>query len=325
MEQGYLKAATLEHLPRGRGGVPSQPPTFRPWGQTARNFSAEGSYGLDFLRYYYPAMAIIGGISEAHRRRVDELHRRFQGPFSVAESAELFGLDRPRARRLLAHLTARGWLSRVRRDTYITVPLGAERPSEWREDPLVVAARVFAPGYLAGWTACEHWDLTEQIFRDIQVVTARRLRHRIQEIQGTRFLAKTVSPDRLFGTNAVWRGQSQIEVSDPSRTVVDLLDDPALGGGIRHVAEVVTAYFGSEHRDDRRLRDYARRLGNRTVWKRLGYLLESLLIDAPDLSEACRESMSSGISLLDPSAGVKGPVLKRWNLRINATLRTEAS
>jgi predicted transcriptional regulator of viral defense system len=268
--------------------------------------------------------ATRGGISEVHRRRVDELHRRFQRPFSVAESAELFRLDRPRARRLLAHLAAQGWLSRVRRDAYITVPLGAEQPGEWREDPWVVAAQVFAPGYLAGWTACEHWGLTEQIFRDVQVVTARRLRYRVQEIQGTRFLAKTVSPERLFGTKAVWRGQSQIEVSDPPRTVVDLLDDLGLGGGIRHVAEIVTAYFGGEHRDDRRLQDYAHRLGNRTVWKRLGYLLESLRIDAPELREVCRESMSSGISLLDPSAGVKGPVLKRWNLRINTTLRTES-
>lgn len=270
-------------------------------------------------------MAASGGISELHRRRVDELHRQFQGPFSVADSAELLRLDRPRARRLLAYLAARGWLSRVRRDTYITVPLGAERPGEWREDPWVVAARVFKPGYLAGWTACEHWGLTEQIFRDVQVVTARRLRHRIQEIQGTRFVAKTVSPDQMFGTKAVWRGQSRVEVSDPSRTVVDLLDEPALGGGIRHVAEIVGAYFGSEHRDDRRLQDYTGQLGNRTVWKRLGYLLESLHIDAPALADSCRESMSSGISLLDPNAGFKGPVLKRWNLRINVTLQTEGT
>ena len=106
-------------------------------------------------------MVVRGGISEGHRQRVEELHRRFQRPFSVAESAEALRLDRSKTRRLLAHLAARGWLNRVRRDTYITVPLGAERPEEWREDPWVVAARLFSPGYLAGWTACEHWDLTD--------------------------------------------------------------------------------------------------------------------------------------------------------------------
>jgi len=276
---------------------------------------------MDLLRYHYHSMAGAGGISEAHRKRVDELHRRFLQPFSVAEAAEVLGLERAKVRRLLAHLSARGWLSRVRRDAYVTVPLGAERPSDWREDPWVIAARVFAPGYLAGWTACEHWGLTEQIFRDVQVITARHLRHRLQVIQGTRFQAKTVEPDRLFGTMAVWREQSQVEISDPSRTVIDLLDDPALGGGIRHVTEIVKSYFASDHRDDRRLCDYARRLGNRTVWKRLGYLLEDLSIDAPDLIETCRKNISSGISLLDPRGGRKGRSLKRWNLRINATVR----
>lgn len=270
-------------------------------------------------------MALTGGISETHRKRIDELNRRFPRPFSVAESAQVLQLERSKARRLLAHLAARGWLSRVRRDVYITVPLGAERPAEWREDPWVVAAGVFKPGYIAGWTACEHWGLTEQIFRDVQVVTARHLRHRVQVIQGTRFRMKTVGPDRLFGTQAVWRGESQVEVSDPSRTVIDLLDDPALGGGIRHVAEIVTTYFASDHRDDGLLSDYTRRLGNRTVWKRLGYLLEDLSIDARDLIETCQQRISSGISLLDPSSGRKGRVLKRWNLQINTAVRREIS
>lgn len=266
---------------------------------------------------------MAGGISEAYRARLEELHRHFRQPFSVAEAADVLQLERSKARRLLAHLAARGWLSRVRRDAYVTVPLGAERPSEWHEDPWVVAARIFTPGYLAGWTACEHWGLTEQIFRDVQVVTTRRLRHRLQVLQGTRYLVKTVGPGRMFGTRAVWRGQSQVQVSDPSRTLVDLLDDPNLGGGIRHVAEIVATYFASEHRNDARLADYARQFGNRTVWKRLGYLLEALSIDAPELIETCRRSLSSGISLLDPSREPSGPALKRWNLRINATVERE--
>ena len=46
---------------------------------------------------------------------------------------------------------------------------------------------------------------------------------------------------------------------------------------------MVRAYFTSEHRDDRRLVEYGRRLGNQTVFKRLGFLVERLGIEAPDL------------------------------------------
>ncbi len=265
-------------------------------------------------------MTTPGGISEAYRRRLDELHRRFPRPFTVAEASEALTLDRVKTRRLLAHLAARGWLSRVRANAYVTVPLGAERPSEWREDPWVVAAHLFEPCYLAGWTACEHWGLTEQIFRDVRVVSAGRIRNRREEIQGTTFLVKVVSPERLFGTRAAWRGQTQIQISDPPRTIVDLLDDPAMGGGMRTVAEILSAYFESDLRDDRLLSESIEQFGNRSVWKRLGYLIETLAIEAPELLRRSAASVSAGISVLDPGAPRKGRTLKRWNLLVNVDL-----
>jgi hypothetical protein len=41
-----------------------------------------------------------------------------------------------------------------------------------------------SPCYIGGWSACAHWGLTEQVFRTLLVVTARRVRHRDVEIQG---------------------------------------------------------------------------------------------------------------------------------------------
>ena len=100
--------------------------------------------------------------------------------------------------------------------------------------------------------------------------------------------------------------------------MVDLLDDPALGGGIRHVAEVITTYFTGDLRDDALLLDYCEWLGNRSVYKRLGYLIEVLGLTAPDIVTACLERESSGFSLLAPRRPAGGPLLRRWNLRLNA-------
>lgn len=260
------------------------------------------------------------GISVANRERLEALHRRLKGPFSVSEAATVWLLDATRARRLVAYLAARGWLSRVRRDSYTTVPLGATSPKQWREDPWIVAAKTFAPCYLGGWTACEHWGLTEQIFREMIVFTTRHMRHRLEEIQGTRFQIKVIAEARMFGLRNIWRAQSQVKVSDPARTIVDLLDDPALGGGMRHVAEVLRTYFEGTSRDDDQLAEYAAKIGNRTVFKRLGYLLETLGISSAKLMELCTQRMSAGISLLDPSGKPTGPILKRWGLRVNVKL-----
>ncbi len=257
------------------------------------------------------------GISETNRHLLGTLHQKTAGPFSATEASSLLSMDLRRTRRFLAYLAARGWLARIRRGLYITVPLEATDPAEWREDPWIVAAKTFAPCYVGGWSACEHWGLTEQIFREVIVVTAQRVRHRRAEVQGTVFHIKVLPEQRIFGSRSVWRRQVRVQVSDPSRTLVDILDDPALGGGVRHVADVASAYFASEYRDDQRLLEYAERLGNRTVFKRLGYLVETLGVNAPDLVRACRQKQSFGLTMLDPTVHAKGRILKRWNLRIN--------
>jgi len=258
------------------------------------------------------------GISESNRDRLAKLHRSLSGPFSAADAAPLLSMDIKDVRRFLAYLASRGWLSHVRRGLYVTVPLEATKPTEWREDPWLIASKTFAPCYIGGWSACEHWGLTEQIFRDVVVLSSRRVRYRRVEIQGTVFRVKVLSEAQLFGSRTIWRKQVRVAVSDPSRTIVDILDDPSLGGGIRHVADVLAAYLESEHRDDARLLEYAEKIETRVVFKRLGYLVEALGVSAPELIEACREKQSSGLSSLDPAVSSKGRILKRWNLRVNA-------
>lgn len=271
-------------------------------------------------------MSPVSGISAGHRGLVSELHRAFPGPFSVADATELWGMERRRARRLLAHLAARGWLTRVRRGWYSTVPLAAAHPGERKEDPWLVAWTLFSPGYLGGWTACEHWGLTEQIFSDLVVFTTREVRDRNQAIQGTRYILRVIPDDRMFGLAPVWRESVRVQVSDPSRTVVDVLNEPALGGGIRHVAQVILEYFRSDHRDDGRLVEFTRRMGNRTIAKRLGFILESCRIEAPQVTTFCRSRVSAGYSKLDPDVAVPGRFMRRWNLEVNVSLAmSEAS
>jgi predicted transcriptional regulator of viral defense system len=219
----------------------------------------------------------------------------------------------------LAALATQGWLSRPARGFYVVVPLDAARSGEWTEDPWVVAARLFPEGYLGGWTACEHWGLTDQVFREILVFTPRRV-SRTLDLPDAPIRARTLVRERLFGIVSVWRRSVRVRISSPSRTIVDLLDDPATGGGIRHVAEVVSEYFGGNLRDDKALLADVDRLGNRTVYKRLGYLIDARGIDAPAVVAACRSNMSTGITALDPALDRTGPVSSRWRLRVNASV-----
>lgn len=258
-----------------------------------------------------------GGITADNRRLLQILHRNARGLFTVRDAADAWQMPPERAGRLLRSLAAGGWLTRARRGLYIPVPLEAARSGDWHEDPWLIAAKLFPGGYIGGWSACEHWELTDQLFREVLVYSPRRTASKTVAVDGTAIRLKLVPERKLFGLRSIWRSTAKVTVSDPTRTLIDILDEPSNGGGIRHVVDVVDEYLRSSHRDDALLVTYGDRFGNRAIFKRLGYITETLGVDAPDLVVACTARMSRGISLLDPSAGPSGRILTRWNLRLN--------
>jgi len=262
----------------------------------------------------------VRGILERNRGLLTKLHRGVTGPFTPQEASNILGFDIRRTRRFVAYLADAGWLTRIRRGLYTTVSLDVIEPSTWTEDPWIIAAKIFPPFYIGGWSACEHWSLTDQIFKETIVISSKFIRQRHIEIQGVPFYIKVVGGDKIFGTEVVWRDRTRVSVSDPAKTIVDILGDPKIGGGIRHIADILVAYLSHERRNDSLLMEYAHRSGNRTVFKRLGYLLEAIKVADKKLLAACRKEISSGISLLDPGAPRKGRFMRRWNLRINVIL-----
>jgi predicted transcriptional regulator of viral defense system len=97
-----------------------------------------------------------------------------------------------------------------------------------------------------GRTAAKHWHLAEQILKDILVMTAQAVRQKRQERHGPVFSLKHVDERKLFGTKGVWRHQTRVPVSDVHRTIIGMLDDPAIGGGIQHLADCLAAGYAAE-------------------------------------------------------------------------------
>lgn len=257
------------------------------------------------------------GIGGPRRAQLAVLHRRFPGPFNAAQAASALGTAITPTRRLLAALAERGWLARLRPGWYIAVPLEASQPSDWREDPWIVAGTLFAPGYIGGWSAAEHWELTDQIFSDIYVVAGKKVTPRRQLIQGTEFVIRSAQATELFGTRRVWRRRVAVDVSDPHRTIIDVLDVPAAAGGALHASEILGTYFESPGAEPARLLEYGDRLGRGTVFKRLGYLAELQRHGNRGFIDACHRRITSGLSWLDPAGPRRGRIVSRWNLRVN--------
>ncbi len=104
----------------------------------------------------------------------------------------------------------------------------------------------------------------------------------------------------MFGFKPVWRGKAKVNVADPTRTILDMLDTPALGGGIRSALDMLKAYLASKYRDPQLLIRYADQLGNKAVFKRLGYLATTFFPNETELIAECRKRLSAGNAKLDP-------------------------
>ena len=134
-----------------------------------------------------------------------------------------------------------------------------------------------------------------------------------RHLQYINFFLKTVASDRLFGTKTVWRERIKVQVSDPGRTIIDLLDDPRLGGGIRPCYDIIVNYLNSDNKDLNLLLKYAERLGNGAVFKRMGYLIEGVLPEEKEFLAECLARIKKCKSTLDPALSAERLVTK-WQL-----------
>jgi predicted transcriptional regulator of viral defense system len=262
------------------------------------------------------------GISAEGRRQLAAVVAAAGRFIEPADAARALDLDSKTAAQKLSRWATQGWVRRVRRGLYIAVPVEASNPAAWSEDPLIVANRVWSPCYFTGWTAARHWGLTEQVFHTTVVRTAERVRiGHVRLLDHDYAVSHVTSDEMAWGLRNEWLGDVRLRFASPARTVVEVLDDPRLGGGPRHSAEILEQYL-DEH-DAEELIAAANQFANRAVFKRLGFLVERLGLDAPGLVDESLKRLSSGVSSLDPGGPIKGHVDRRWRLRVNAAVGAE--
>jgi len=264
------------------------------------------------------------GISGHSRRQLARLTASGRQIVSVDDAVHRLEVSRSDAAKMLARWAEQGWMRRVRRGLYIAVPVNVEHPERWTANPFVVATAVWEPCYFTGWTAGNHWGLTEQIFQTVVVRTANRVRKHEQTLLDQKYLVGNVAPGRLeWGIRTEWIEGTKVRFADEARVIVDVLDDPGIGGGIRHCADMLAEFLAEHDRSD--LIAYADRLENAAVFKRLGYLCDVMdLTDERFLSE-CEWRLSAGIALLDPTGRQAGTRNARWRIRENVRIGRSAA
>ena len=133
----------------------------------------------------------IGGLKKQGRILLAKLLRGSPNYITVSSASKILGMDNQKTSMLLSSWAERGWLFRIKRGLYIPVSLQATNPEAMPDDPKLIANEVFKPCYIGGWSAAEHWNLTEQMFNTVVVLTLRKISDRKLQVKGIKFQIKT--------------------------------------------------------------------------------------------------------------------------------------
>lgn len=218
------------------------------------------------------------------------------------------------ARDVASRLVAKRALERVGRGRYLVRPLRSQsRPTTASAALQAAVLLQREPYYLGGLWALTFHRLTEQQYISVLDVFVDR-RHPSRQLGGARLVFHRVNAERLdYGRVVTDIEGMSVRLSDPERTLIDLLDFPALAGGGGDALRVVKQTLPRV--DRAKLVEYAVRGARSSTCQRLGVLLERA--DAAPRGLAGlhkRVAKTKSILSMDPGASRKGAFNRRWSV-----------
>ena len=227
--------------------------------------------------------------------------------FTFNDALKISNLSTTSLQKVLYRLQQSGAIERIEKGKYLIIPLGAEK-GKYTLHEFVIGSLLVEPYTIAYWSALNYYGLTEQIPTTVFIQTITRKFNTNPEVFGVQYKIVKIKKEKVFGIRKEWIEETQINITDKEKTIIDCLDKPQYCGGVVEVAKALK----NNKFDRKKLENYAQRIGNSGVLRRLGYLCEllNIKIKLPKLN-------TRNYLLLDPTMPEKDTKNARWRLLIN--------
>ena len=135
------------------------------------------------------------------------------------------------------------------------------------------------------------------------VATNHLVRRPPKEALGITFKVVSLRPKKFLGIVTDWIEEQPFSITDKEKTIIDGLDLPKYVGGVGEIAKELAQSW--RELNEEKLREYAVKISNTAVGKRLGFLMEALGLGNPETLRSTL-SLRAGFSPLDPTLPRKG-------------------
>ncbi|MEB3287912.1 MAG: type IV toxin-antitoxin system AbiEi family antitoxin domain-containing protein [Vampirovibrionales bacterium] len=274
------------------------------------------------------------GYSNQGTRFLQELASKSCFIFDMAEAhavAQKLGIPEPQLKVVLHRLVKGGWITRIRRGLYIGT---GKLPGEASVHSFAIATHLVTPSAISYWSALNYHELTEQLPRNITVMTTQKaqppsIRDKSRKekgghawiIEDVRYEYIQVKPKYFFGIEHVWIDQTfRIPITDKERTLLEGFASPRIFGNLSEILGIIEENLNSI--DISKLIEYALQYGSIAVVKRVGWSLEHMGVSAKKLQKL-RDYPATGYQLLDPTQQKQGIYESRWMLQNNLKAKSK--
>ncbi len=262
-----------------------------------------------------PPTRTLGPISAAF---INELQNQGKTIFSLNEACAISDRTRTDLTKFLSDLVKRGVLAKIKSGVYLILQMGQENTqlSNW---PIIARVLLGEKNYfISYYSAMRLHGMTTHPLIDVYITTPNRIKTKKVHNISYHFIYSKI--EHFWGGSSSWATkQSQVEVSDIERTILDGLHRPNLCGGIK---EVVRGIWSKQREINwKKLVQYATKFHTKAAIKRLGFILELL-----NLGKECIPKLKKIIAsakdyiLLDPNGQKKGKHSSAWRMQVNMNL-----
>ncbi|MBS0351194.1 MAG: hypothetical protein JSR33_08430 [Proteobacteria bacterium] len=220
----------------------------------------------------------------------------------------------------LHYLELSGWIIRLKNGLY---SLSSSIPGVSQLHEFQIAMALVQPAAISHWSALSYHHLTEQVPRQVFVLTTTKSLPRKRGIKAQtsagysaaniNFQFIKTKPEFFFGNQEIWINESKIKITDAERTVLNCLMSPKYCGGFAEILYILEQHLNKLNLN--KMIEYAIRLDTATI-KRLGWILEHQGVTASQL-EPLRQIPIKGYRLLDPSGAHAGHCNSHWMIQEN--------
>lgn len=257
------------------------------------------------------------GLTPRESFLISSLARQDKKIFTINNARAIIEKD---TKKIMSSLIKKKWVLPLKRGLYAIVPLdiGVRGADSFILHNFVIASYLVEPYYIGYWSALNHHGFSEQIPRTTFIATTKTKMP--LEIMNAGYYFVRMEKKKFFGFNQIELEGWKVNISNPEKTIADCLDHPEHSGGIDEVARAI--YFNHKELDIRKIYHSAERMGNMTILKRMGYILERAGLLDTYKNIFSNFKPSKGYPALDPLSPKKGTHNSRWGLLVNFDLNS---